>query len=207
MNKMAEEIFINKKEDIIIPFDYIGDELWQSNIERIITALDELWSNDKANPVPIEEIEALELRLGVSLPDTLKLFYQTFGIADIGEELQQFSDIDYIIKIWEPHPEYGPDFTAEDMVVLPSLITFSEYLGNGNMFCFHKDTKEIYYFDHDSQPYITKLFNSFDDYLKGCLVFAQADLFGDVEQDLVEQWAEEVVCDLVGEDIVRKWMY
>lgn len=204
---MAEEIFINKKEDIIIPFDYIGDKYWQKNTERIIAALNELWSKDTATPISAEEIDSLELRLGTSLPDTLRLFYQTFGIADIGEELQQFDDIDYLVKIWEPHPEYGPDFTVEDKAVLPFLITFSDYLGNGNMFCFHKDTKEIYYFDHDTQPYITKLFTRFDDYLKGCLISAQTDLFGDVEQDLVDRWTEEIIGELVGEDVVKKWKY
>lgn len=202
-----EEIFINKKEDIIIPFEYIGDEHWQSNTERIITALNDLWSKDIVPPILTEEIKALELRLDTSLPDTLKLFYQTFGIADIGEELQQFKDIDYLGKIWEPHPEYGPDFTEEDKAVLPYLITFSDYLGNGNMFCFHKETKEIYYFDHDSQPYLTRMFSCFDDYLKGCLIFAQGDLFGEIGQEPVDRWTEEVVGELLGEEIVHKWIY
>ncbi len=75
------------------------------------------------------------------------------------------------------------------------------------MFCFHKETKEIYYFDHDSQPYLTKMFSHFDDYLKGCLVFAQADLFGEVGQDQVDQWTEQIVDELIGEDLVRKWRY
>ncbi len=51
------------------------------------------------------------------------------------------------------------------------------------------------------------MFSHFDDYLKGCLVFAQADLFGEVGQDKVDQWTEQIVDELIGADLVRKWRY
>ena len=126
--------------------------------------------------------------------------------VDIGEELIPIDDIDYIQKFWSI-PEYAPDFSEEEKEIIPNLIWFGDYLGNGNMFCFHKETKEIYYFDHDTKPYIAKLFNDFSDYLKGCLISAQSDLFGKVEQDKVEQWTEEIVIDIFGEEIVKKWKY
>ena len=198
---------IDKKEDIIIPFTTIGDSLWEENTRLIIASLADNWGNDLANPKSEREIQELEARLETNLPNSLKEFYKVFGVADIGEELISFDEIDYIGKVWEPHPEYGPRFSEKDLMVLPYLITFSDYLGNGNMFCFHKETKEIYYFDHDSQPYFTKMLDHFDDYLKGCLIFAQADLFGEVGQDKVDQWTEEIVEELIGTDLVRKWRY
>ncbi len=115
--------------------------------------------------------------------------------------------MEWIKDIWADAPQYGPDFTEEDKKILPYLISFSDYLGNGNMFCFHSETKEIFYFDHDTKPYLTKMFNSVDEYLKGCLVFAQSDLLGEVEQKDVEEWTEEIVAEILGGDIVKKWRY
>lgn len=202
-----EDIFINTKEDIIIPFKHIGDVLWKENTCRIINALNYNWNKEKAIPLTIQEIDELEERLNTKLPNTLKLFYLTFGIADIGEQLVSINDITYLKEIWEPHPQYGPQFTKDDLTVLPFLITFSDYIGNGNMFCFHKETQDIYYFDHDTQPYITKFFSDFEDYLRGCLILAQVDLFGEAEQKQVDQWTESIVIDLVGKDVVQKWRY
>lgn len=200
-------ITINHKADIIIPFDRIGEAGWTEQTGRIITALDDNWSREAAEPLSVKEIMAIESRLGVALPDSLKLFYQTFGIAGIGEELQEPGDIGYLKDIWRHDPEYGPRFTDEDQKVLPHLITFSEYLGNGNLFCFHAQTQAIYYFDHESQPYLHRLFDRADDYLKGCLIFAQSDLFGNVEQEEVDSWAEEIVSGLFGSEVVKIWKY
>lgn len=201
-------IDVNKKSDIIIPFGKMSDSDWEVNSRIIIESLAENWSDELPNPKTEEEISDLENRLGTILPEELKIFYKTFGIAPIGEQLQEFSDIDWLNSIWKDAPQYGPDFTEEDNLVLPYLVTFSDYLGNGNMFCFHSETKEIYYFDHDERPYITKLFTSFGDYLKGCLILCQSDLFGpDVEQEEVDKWTEEIVSDMFGEDVLRKWHY
>lgn len=198
---------INKKEDIIIPFDKIGEDNWESKTQLIIQSIAENWDNELKKPISTQEIQELESRLGTTLPNSLKIFYQKFGLADIGEQLQDLKEIGWIKNFWADHPEYGPDFTEEDKIYLPFLISFSDYLGNGNMFCFHSETKEIYYFDHDNTPYITKMFNTVDDYLKGCLIFAQSDLFGDVEQEYVEEWAEEIVSEIIGEETVEKWRY
>ncbi|MBE8727365.1 SMI1/KNR4 family protein [Flavobacterium hungaricum] len=200
-------ITIHQKSDIVIPFDKIGDNCWDVKSKLIIESLAENWSNDLKDPISTAAIENLEKRLGTTLPYGLKTFYNTFGIADIGEELQKFDDIIWLKDIWEEDSPYGPEFTKEDKISLPHLISFSDYLGNGNMFCFHNETKEIYYYDHDTRPFITKMFDSIDDYIKGCLIFAQTDLFGEVKQQQVEEWTEDIIEDLFGKDIVKKWRY
>jgi hypothetical protein len=198
---------IDKKEDIIIPFDKIGDDNWEVTTGLIIQSIAENWNDELKEPIPIEEIEKLENRLGTSLPNSLKTFYQKFGLAKIGEQLQDLNEIDWIKNIWAEQPQYGPDFTVEDKIHLPFLVSFSDYLGNGNMFCFHSETKEIYYYDHDNRPYLTKMFNTVDEYLKGCLIFVQSDLFGEADQEDVEEWTEEIVSDIIGEESVQKWRY
>lgn len=197
-------IEINKKEDILIPFHTMSDPDWEINTKEIIESIADNYGDDLKSPISKEEISNLEKRLGTSLPENLKLFYETFGIADIGEQLQDFEEVDWIKDIWADAPQYGPDFTEEDKKILPYLISFSDYLGNGNMFCFHSETKEIYYYDHDTKPYITKIFDTVDDYIKGCLIFAQNDFSQSRE---IDNWTEEIVIDLLGEKTVRKWRY
>ncbi len=197
-------IEIKNKEDIIIPFDSIGNPGWEINTRKIIESVAENCGDALKAPVSTAEITVLEKKLGTNLPDNLKLFYQTFGIADIGEQLQDLKDIGWIKDIWADQPQYGPDFTDEDKNHLPFLVSFSDYLGNGNMFCFHSETKQIYYYDHDDKPYLTKFFDSVDDYLKGCLIFAQNDLS---INNNIDDWTEEIVSEIVGGDIVKKWRY
>jgi len=200
-------IEINKKKDIIIPFDKIGETNWETKTELIIQSIAENWNDELKDPILIDEIQKLENRLGTTLPDSLKTFYLKFGLADIGEQLQDLNEIGWIKDIWAENPEYGPDFTEADKLHLPFLVSFSDYLGNGNMFCFHSETKEIFYYDHESKPYLTKMFDTVDNYLKGCLIFAQSDLFGEAEQEDVEEWAEEIVSKIIGKKTVKKWRY
>ncbi|MBB6272785.1 hypothetical protein HDF26_003245 [Pedobacter cryoconitis] len=199
---------INKKEDIIIPFDQIGDDDWKIRTSQIIEAIADNWDDELTAPVAADEISELENKLGTTLPESLSIFYQTFGLANIGEELQAFEDIGWLKDTGATDPEHGVDFTAEEQAVLPYLITFSDYLGNGNMFCFHSETKEIYYFDHDEAPYIYKMFSTVDDYIKDCLIFGQSDLFGEnATQEEADQWTEEIVGEMIGKHKIRKWRY
>lgn len=198
---------IDQKADVLLPFSKIGDKDWTLNTRIILESLAENWGSELPDPIAESEILKLENRLGTALPKGLSAFYTTFGLADIGEQLQPFDEIGWLKDIWAEYPEYGPSFSNEDKLVLPYLITFSDYLGNGNIFCFHSETKEIYYFDHDTPPLISKLFDTVDDYIKGCLIFAQADLFGDSGQDAVDKWTEEIVSELFTKAVVQKWMY
>ncbi|TPN86298.1 SMI1/KNR4 family protein [Aquimarina algicola] len=201
-------IDIKSKSDIIIPFGKIGDENWLDKTKYIITEFADNWGNELSKSISVEQLSELEKRLGTTLPDSLKLFYQKFGIANIGEQLQNFTEIGWIKDIWKDQPEYGPDFSDEDKKYLPFLVSFSDYLGNGNMFCFHCETKEIYYFDHDTQPFLTKLFDDASDYIKGCLISCQIDLFNqEIGQEKVEEWCEEILDEMFGEDIIEKWKY
>jgi hypothetical protein len=199
---------INAKQDFLMPFVRIGDEGWDLNTRIILEAYAENWDEPLSEPKTDADIFALEKKLGAALPDSLKVFYQHFGTANIGEILQTFDDIDWLKSTWSDAPEYGPDFTELDNEVLPYLISFSDYLGSGNMFCYHAKTHQIFYYDHDQKPYISKMFDCIDDYLRGCLIYMQSDLFGaDITQDTASRWALEIQMQLFGAAIVCKWHY
>jgi hypothetical protein len=128
----------------------------------------------------------------------------------MGEQLLTFDEIGWLkdIGIASISHEYSCDYSNAEISVLPYLITFSDSLGNGNMFCFHRDTKEIFYFDHDKKPYLTKHFDKVDDYLKGCLIMCQSDFFGEgIDQDEVDGWTKEIIEELYGKDVLSKWIY
>lgn len=197
-------IDIQSKSDIIIPFEKIGDRGWKEKTALILQEYANVWGNKLEIPVSVDAITALEKRLGTRLPVHLKLFYQQFGVADIGEELQSFDTIGWLRDIWKAQPQYAPNFTEKEKKYLPFLVSFSDYLGNGNLFCFHSETKEIYYFDHDTEPFLTKIFTDASDYIKGCLISCQMEL--SVNKN-AERWCEEVLIELFDRQTVRKWRY
>jgi len=199
---------INSRKDIIIPFSNIGEDGWEKGTKAIIEAYADMWDEDPKTPKTEVEIKELEQRVGADLPAGLKTFYKTFGIAAIGEELLEFEDMGWLKDIWADEPEYGPNFSETDKELLPYLVTFSDYRGNGNMFCFHSETKEVYYYDHESEPYLSRMFATVDDYIKGCLIYVQAEIAGpDVDSEDAAKWAEKIVTKLFGKDIIRKWQY
>lgn len=201
------ELAINKKEEIIIPFDKIGDENWEKNTKSILYTWSRIWSEPMASPKKESDIHFVEKKLNISLPESMKAFYLAFGIADIGEILLPFNNFMFLKDLWED-VEAKPEFTENEEELLTELVLFGDYLGNGNMWSFHKETQEIYYFDHDTKPYVSCLFETFDEYLKACLIFAQVEFFGDnVRPADLEEWIEEKVVEMYGEDIVKKWRY
>ena len=51
------------------------------------------------------------------------------------------------------------------------------------------------------------MFDKVDDYIKGCLIFAQYQFPGQADEDQIQEWAKEIVGDMVSEEIVEKWYY
>lgn len=201
-------INITSKEEIIIPFDVVGDDKWMENTKLIIEEFADNWSRELKTPVSQTEIVALENRIGTTLPKSLSLFYQVFGAADIGEELLNCSQIDKLNNFWQGINEYSTYFTNAENKLLPYLIAFSDSLGSGDIFCFHSETKAVYFFDHSEAPFISKLFDDVSSYIKGCLILAQTDLFAiETGQEAVEQWCEEILEALYGTPVIRKWLY
>lgn len=78
---------------------------------------------------------------------------------------------------------------------------FGDYLGNGNMFCFHRETGAVYYFDHDSPPMLTRFFNEPQSYLDALMILTLAEVHDDAER------GEELLAERFGDVAARKWRY
>ena len=194
---------LRSKDDIIVPFERLGEAGWEKASGELLAEQAELWGSPMNRPVAETLIHATEQRLGVTLPEDLTLFYRTFGVADIGEEMQALENME-LLAVWAEGIDLEDMLDPDQVALLPHLVTFSEYLGNGNAFCFHKDSGAVYYFDHDTAPHLAKLFDSPGDYIKGCLVKLQEAFFiGDEGEECIE----EKLAELFGEAVVTKWLY
>lgn len=193
---------INKIEDVIIPRRVIGvDAGWEEEIAPIMEAYAYNGYEEPAAPASAAEVSACEQRLGTTLPADLKLFYQRFGAARLTEILCPLPEF----AAAGDDADWLANYPAEEQEALRELVVFGEYLGNGNLWCFHKQTKEIYYFDHDTQPNVSRMFATFYEYLQCLLILTQGELGSHVEG--VEKQCEEMVVALIGRERVQKWLY
>lgn len=205
-------INIRKKEDIVIPASQVGDEKWLKDTRFVASSILACWGLNiddiDFDLKSDDEIEALEESIGAKLPHSLRTFYQTFGVSDVGDKLHEFDFVGRLSDTWdlEAKPYCGPDFTEEELKIFPHLVTFTEHPGTNNMFCFHDETNEIYFLDQKNKPHIAKLFDSVDQFFMACSVACQIDLFDlEVGQEKVEGWIREVMTDLFGEKVLEKW--
>ncbi len=199
---------IATKADIIIPFENIGDNDWLDNTKKIIDAIADNWNEDTAIAITNDKIAQLEKRLNIALPTDLAMFYKQFGIANIGEILLNIDKVDWLQNAWQGIEEMLADFSEQEKLILPNLIAFSECLGGGNMMCFHSKTHEVFFFDHENKPHLSKLFTNVSDYIKACLIYYQLDLFDiNVGQDKVATWCYETLSENFSIETIEKWLF
>ena len=192
-------------DDLLPIFGTVGEDGWEAKTGCILEAQAEEWGADLTSPVSEERLHAAEKRLGVVIPHGLRLFLRTFGVADIGEELQAPENMIYLDE-WTQNLGVEEFLEPEEMALLPELVTFSEHLGIGNAFCFHRSDGSVYFFDHDTGPHLAPLFASVDDYLRACLINVQDIFFAPTVED-AESLIEERLVQLFGEKTVVKWLY
>jgi hypothetical protein len=196
---------INKIEDVIVPTKpfAIGTG-WEEEIFPIIKSYSlDLWGDDMVEATPLAEIEKCEKRLGTMLPNDLKLFYLKFGPARLMETFLGLEEFVYLSASWDK--SYLDSYTKDEQEVISGLIVFGDYLGNGNLWCFQKDTKRIFYFKHDTRPNLNRMFDNFYDYIHSLLIYSQGEMGEEIEG--LETEIEKLVVNKIGNDKVRVWQY
>lgn len=158
-------------------------------------------------PAPAKDLAALEERLGCSLPPLLRSYHQQIGTLDLAEVLCSVQPAKYacIEPLHNAYPgisdilEDAPDADRQ-WALVNALIAFGDYLGNGNMWCFHRDTGEVWYFDHDSSPMLTQMFSDVGQYLDVLMFMCLLHVYGEEDN-------EDLLREHLGDDLVEKWMY
>ncbi|MBC3908583.1 SMI1/KNR4 family protein [Undibacterium umbellatum] len=176
----------------------------------VITAYASLWEGHvtEAHFKPVSETELLDLetRLSCPLPSALKSYHQEFGALSLTEKLCSVSqDSDTPIQpLLEAYPGIVDMLEHEDEQVLrlfEDMIVFGDYLGNGNMFCFLRESGEVFYFDHDDDNLLCPFFTSVEEYLDALMIRCLAEIHENEEAGL------ELLAQRYGPKLVRKWLY
>lgn len=156
-------------------------------------------------PVTPHALDELENRLGCRLPPALGDYHRTFGALALAERLCSVEQGDLPIQaLMDAYPgivDLSPIDKAEFLALASELVVFGDYLGNGNMFCFHKKSGEVYYFDHDSEPLLSHFSPSVQEYLDGLMIRSLAEIHD------ADEAGEDLLVQRFGKTVVRKWLY
>lgn len=154
-------------------------------------------------PVSKSDITKLESSLACTLPSELSIYHVEFGALSLAENLCSANGGHTPIQpLLNAYPGVF-DITDNDADInlAEDLVVFGDYLGNGNMFCFHKKTGQIYYFDHDTGAMLTYFFSSTQEYLDALMMRCLTEIHADDEK------GEAALVDRFGHELVKKWLY
>lgn len=158
-------------------------------------------------PIASNELEVLERRLGCTIPPQLRTYHEKIGVLDLAETLCSVTPAKYasIEPLHDAYPgitdilEDAPD-AEQQWALVKQLVAFGDYLGNGNLWCFHRETGEVWYFDHDSSPMLTQIFTDVGQYLDVLMFKCLLEIHGEDDN-------EELLRERLGDAVVEKWMY
>ncbi|QYN00441.1 SMI1/KNR4 family protein [Pseudomonas protegens] len=170
-----------------------------------IGAYGALWeghvNEPELTPVSEDALQALEQRLGCPLPRSLRDYHRQLGVLSLAEVLCSVgpghTPIQPLLEAYPGIVEIGD----VDLVLAGKLVAFGDYLGNGNLFCFHRESGAVYYFDHDTGAALTRFFDSPEEYLDTLMLLCLAEVYDD------DDAAEALISQRYGEGLVRKWRY
>lgn len=173
----------------------------------VILAYSALWDGHSSEPrlAPVSETDLAELEqhLGCALPASLRQYHADLGALSLSETLcsvaRGSTPIQPLLEAFPGIVDLSED--EAERTLARELIAFGDYLGNGNMFCFHRQTGEVYYFDHDDGAVLTHFFPAVDQYLDALMIKCLAEVHED------DETGEMLLVERFGLPLVRKWMY
>ena len=174
---------------------------------KVIAAYAALWAGHVTEPriSPVSEmaVTELEAKLRCTLPAALREYHRHIGALSLAERLCSVAPgstpIEPLLDAFPGIVDFAPP--ESDLSLARQLVAFGDYLGNGNMFCFHKHSGEVYYFDHDDGDMLTRFFPSVDEYLDALMILCLAEVHED------EGAGEELLIQRFGQGLIRKWRY
>ena len=182
------------------PLEPVSRREWYG---AVLGAYAQLWDQTPGAPVDAAALDALEQRLACPLPPALREYHREFGALSLAERLCSVAGSDICI---EPLLDAFPGIvdlagTGAELELAEKLVAFGDYLGNGNLFCFHRETGEVYYFDHDGGALLTRFFASPEDYLDALMILCLAEIHDD------DEGGEALLSERFGRELVHKWRY
>lgn len=202
-------LLISSKQDILVPFNKIGDKDWDCNAERIIRNILKTWGADiesvNLEKKTEEDLMLLESSQNIKLPPALREWYKLFGVKDFKEGLKAMEMIVPLNELWDLSENHIAD---EQKQLYNRLIVFCNYFNTGTLFCYDAHTEEIYTFDSRiPSNKINKLCSSADEMIKGALIYNQIELASPESNPLhIESWIKAIIEEEIGEDFYNQWV-
>ncbi|NJC44417.1 UNVERIFIED_ORG: hypothetical protein FHT06_001656 [Xanthomonas campestris] len=183
--------------------DLVDDDARLQWYRQVCAAYAALLGDDAAQPASLQAVLACQARLGCALPPLLARYHGEVGCLELAETLCTPGDTAPSIEpLQQAYPSIDEiEASAEEQALIPSLIVFGDYLGNGNLWCFHRDNGAVYYFDHDDGAMLTRLFDSVAVYLDALMLLC----LGEIHDD--DAAAQALLEERLGRQTVRKWRY
>lgn len=195
--------------------NFDNDADYKAWVSQAILAYKLMWEDNPTEadfkPASPQTISKLEAQLGCALPNALKNYHLNFGVTNLAERLNELDiEHDYGIKpLLEAYPGIvDMELSLAEMDLVEQLIAFGDCLGNGNMWCFHRTNQKVYYFDHDSAPRLTHMFDDVKDYLDVLMLMNIANAHADFDEveDAIDLY-EPILTERFGKGFVKKWTY
>lgn len=154
-------------------------------------------------PASRAALDDCEQRLGCPLPPLLRAWHQHIGMCHLAEQLMPPAQIKPLAQAYPSLPEVFEDQpnASAALALAGQLVAFGDYLGNGNLWCFHRQSDQLWYFDHDCAPHLVPMPCQVADYLDALALLSLAELHGQPEQ------GQRLLRQRLGDAAVDKWMY
>ena len=160
---------------------------------------------------PRQPRRAGRLRTAHRLPPAamLRAYHQHIGVEYLAEIINPPERIEPLLDAFPGLEDILEDLSAEQAAstraLAGQLIAFGDYLGNGNLWCLHRQTGQVWYCDHDTGECLTPIFDNVRDYLDAVMILSLAEVHDSDDEN--HETAEKMLRQRLGDAIVEKWMY
>ena len=160
-------------------------------------------------PASRAALDACEQRIGCPLPPMLRAYHQHIGVEYLAEIINPPERIEPLLDAFPGLEDILEDMSAEQAAatraLVEQLIAFGDYLGNGNLWCLHRQTGQVWYCDHDMGECLTPIFDNVRDYLDAVMILSLAEAHDSDDEN--HETAEKMLRQRLGDAVVGKWMY
>ena len=174
------------KNELLPPFRWIGEEGWESKARQVLLN----YEVPLPAPTTLEEIQDIEERFSITLPESFKLFHTTFGAVDFDHfsffplaDLQSATDV------------YFLDFLDEDnKTALRKMVLIGEPADD--YLALDIETGSCAGCYHDP-PGLANWLPSFHELIQCAFILLCCGYYGWPDEEL-GLWAEELISELYG---------
>lgn len=159
-------------------------------------------------PASRAALDDCEQHIGCPLPPMLRAYHERIGVEYLAEIINPPERIEPLLDAFPGLEDILEDMSTEQAAatraLAEQLIAFGDYLGNGNLWCFHRQTGQVWYCDHDTGECLSQIFDDVRDYLDAVMILSLAEAH-DPEDG--HEAAESILRQRLGDAVVEKWMY